>query len=240
MLARVCLWSMDRHCGGVMTKWVFVLLLSVATVFSQTSGSNYEPGTITAVTPHPTAPGEPDGGVARYDVSVKVGNTVYVVLYTPPNGANGVKYAAGLSTLVLVGSDTLTINNKLSEKTEVPILRRETLPAESALDMSKIPGQYFSMKQQHLSQALELSEDQRIKLKPIMEQEAGEASQFLGSPVVSRKEQVNRWEKLVRASDEKMKPFLSPTQVAKLQQLRQEQKQDLKKIIADANTAKQN
>jgi len=223
-----------------MTKWVCVFLLSVATVFSQTSGSKYEPGTITAVTPHQTAPGEPDGSVARYDVSVKVGNTVYVVLYTPPNGANGVKYAAGLSTLVLVGSDTLTINNKLEDKTEVPILRREILPAQSALDLSKIPGQYFSMKQQHLSQALELSEDQRTKLKPIMEQEAGEASQFLGNPVVSRKEQLNRWEKLVRASDEKMKPFLSPTQVAKLQQLRQGQKQDLKKIIADANTAKQN
>jgi len=223
-----------------MAKWVLVLLLSVATVFSQTSGSRYQSGTITAVTAHQIAPGEQDGNVAQYDVSVKVGNTVYVVLYTPPNGANGVEYSAGLSTLVFVGTDTLTINNKLSEKTEVPILRREVLPAQSGLDLSKIPSQYFSMKQQHLSQALELSEDQRIKLKPIMEQEAGEASQFLGNPVLSRKEQLNRWEKLVRASDEKMKPFLSPTQVAKLQQLRQEQKQDLKKIIADANTARQN
>jgi hypothetical protein len=223
-----------------MSKWILVVLISVATVFGQTSKSTYQPGTITAVAVHQIAPGEQGSAVAQYDVSVKVGNTVYVVLYTPPNGANAVEYAAGFSTLVFVGTDTLTINNKLSEKTEVPILRREVLPAQSGLDLSKIPSQYFSMKQQHLSQALELSEDQRIKLKPIMEQEAGEASQFLGNPVLSRKEQLNRWEKLVRASDEKMKPFLSPTQVAKLQQLRQEQKQDLKKIIADANTAKQN
>jgi hypothetical protein len=223
-----------------MSKRMIVVLILIATAVSQISGSKYQPGTITAVALHRGAPGEQGSAVAQYDVSVKVGNTVYVVLYAPPNGANAVEYSAGFDTLVLVGTDTLTINNKLSAKTEVPILRREVLPAQSGLDLSKIPSQYFSMKQQHLSQVLDLSEDQRTKIRPILEQEAGEATQFLGSPVVSRKEQLKRWEKLVRASDEKLKPFLSSSQVEKLQQLRREQKQDLKKIIADANTAKQN
>ncbi len=224
-----------------MSKWMIVVLILIATTaFSQTSGSKYQPGTITAVALHQGAPGEQASALAQYDVSVKVGNTVYVVLYAPPNGANGVEYAAGFDTLVLVGTDTLTINNKLSAKTEVPILRREVLPAQSGLDLSKIPGQYFTMKQQHLSQVLELSDDQRTKIRPILEQESGEASQFLGSPVLSRKEQLKRWEKLVQASDEKLKPFLSSNQVGKLQQMRREQKQDLKKIIADANTGKQN
>lgn len=220
-----------------MSKWVLVVLILVTTVFAQSS-ANYQPGTITAVTPHQAAPGEQGSAVPQYDVSVKVGNTVYVVLYTPPNGANSVQYSAGFNVLVSVGTDTLIINNKLADKTEVPILRREVLPAEKVLDLSKIPSQYFSMKQQHLSQVLQLSEDQRIKMKPILEQEAGEASQFLGNPVLSRKEQLNRWEKLVRASDEKLKPFLTATQVETLQQLRQEQKRDLKKLILDSNTGK--
>jgi hypothetical protein len=217
-----------------MSKWVLLIPISLATVFAQ-SAAKYVPGTITVVTPHQSIAGEQGSAVPQYDVSVKVGNIVYVVLYTPPNGANGVEYAAGFSMLVSVGTDTLIINNKLAAKTEVPILRREVLPAEKAIDLSKIPSQYFSMKQQHLSQILELSEDQRIKIKPILEQESGEASQFLGNPVLSRKEQVNRWEKLVRASDEKLKPFLTPAQVGRLHQLRQEQKQDLKKIILESS-----
>lgn len=223
-----------------MSKWMIVVLILITAAFSQTSSSQYQPGTITAVAVHRSAPGEPESAVAQYDLSVKVGNTVYVVLYAPPNGANAVEYSAGFDTLVLVGADTLTINNKLSAKTEVPILRREALPAQSGLDLSKIPSQYFSMKQQHLSQVLDLSEDQRAKIRPILEQEAGEATQFLGNPVLSRKEQLKRWEKLVQASDEKVKPFLSASQVEKLQQTRREQKQDLKKIIADANAGKQN
>ena len=220
-----------------MSKWVMLLLILLATVSAQTP-ANFEPGIITAVSPHQGAAGE-TSTAAQYDVSIKVGNTLYVVLYTPPNGANAVEYSAGFTVLVAVGSDTLTINNKLAAKTEAPILRREALPADDGLDLSKIPSQYFSMKQKHLSEALDLSADQRIKTKPILEQEAGEAAQFLGSPVLSRKEQLNRWEKLVRASDEKIKPFLTQAQVAKLAQLRQEQKQDLKKIISDAN-AKRN
>jgi hypothetical protein len=36
--------------------------------------------------------------VVSYDVSVKVGNTVYLVLYTPPLGVSTVKYAGGAPT----------------------------------------------------------------------------------------------------------------------------------------------
>jgi hypothetical protein len=167
-------------------------------------------------------------------VSVKVGDTVYVVMYTPPNGANGVEYSAGLSVLVLVGSDTLTFNSKLTGTTVVPILHRETATTESGPDWSKMMSQYFATKQQHLSETLDLSEEQQIKIKPILEQEAGEAGQFLGNPVLSRKEQVTRWEKLVRASDAKIEPFLSQVQVKKLRELRKEQKQDLDRIAEAA------
>jgi hypothetical protein len=44
----------------------------------------------------------------------------------------------------------------------------------------------------------------------------------------------------VRASDSKMKPILSQTQREKLQQLRKEQKEELKDLLAQEKTGKQN
>jgi hypothetical protein len=191
-----------------------------------------------AVSRHQNAPNERE--IVGYDVSVRVQDTVYVVLYTPPNAANSVEYAAGIDLLVLVGKDTLTFPSKLTGTTEVPILRRETLPAQSALDWSKAPSQYFSMKMQNLSESLNLTGDQQAKLKPIAEQESGEAGQVIFTSVIPRKERLERWDKIVRSSDTKMKSFLSPTQWEKLRQIRKEQKEELKKLLAQENTAKEN
>jgi hypothetical protein len=118
-------------------------------------------------------------------------------------------------------------------------LGRETIPARAGPDWSKATSQYFSIKQQHLAETLDLSENQQIKIKPILEQEAGDVGQFLGNPVLSRKEQLNRWEKTVRASDAKITPFLSEIQVDKLQHLRKEQKEELKRMIAEESPGKQ-
>lgn len=217
-----------------MREWFIFILVCMPLLQSQVPSTKYQPGTITAVTTHRSASEEPDGNVARYNVSVKVGDTVYVVVYTPPNGANGVEYSAGLGLLVLVGSNTLTFNSKLTGTTVVPIVRRETVTTERGPDWSKAMSQYFTMKQQHLSEILGLSDEQQIKIKPILEQEAGEAGQFLGNPALSRKEQVTRWEKLVRASDAKIEAFLSQVQVKKLRELRKEQKQEFERIAEAA------
>lgn len=214
-------------------------VLTIALVFwttlmvvAQEPSSKYQRGTIMAVTAHPVAQSEQGGAIARYDVSVKVGDTVYVVLYTPPNGANGVEYSAGLDLLVLVGSDTLTFNSRLSGKTEVPIVRRETLPA-TGLDPSKLPGQYFSMKLQNLSESLNLSEDQQRQIKPILEQESGQLQQYWGNPTVSQKDKLKEWEKVVRSSDQKIRPLISDEQWRNLEAMRKQQKQELKKRVAD-------
>ena len=137
----------------------------------------YERGTVIAVASHKNASGQSEDDVVRYDVSVQVRNTIYVVLYTPPNGANSVEYAPGIDFLVLVGKTTLTFNSKLSGTTEVPILRTEALPQQPVLNWSKAPGQYFAMKMENLSQTLGLSLDQQTRIKPIMEQEAAEAGE---------------------------------------------------------------
>ena len=230
----------DQGLGGIyMSKLlaISILCVSILPVCAQNS-SQYQPGTITGVKTHQNAPGEPD--VARYDVSVTVGDTLYVVLYTPPNGAKTVEYSAGFSILVLVGNDTLTFNSQLSGTTEVPILSRQPVDAQNRLDLAKVPGHYFSMKQQHLSEVLGLTDDQQTQIKPVLEQETGEVGQFVGNPAISRKEKLKRWEKIVRASDEKLKPFLSQSQLSKLQQLRKEQKQDLSQFLAVQQTGRQN
>ncbi len=68
------------------------------------SASKYQVATITDVKTHQAGGGASD--VVSYDVSVKVADTIYVTLYTPPSGENTVKYAAGRELLVLVGEKT--------------------------------------------------------------------------------------------------------------------------------------
>jgi hypothetical protein len=198
--------------------------------FSQNPSAKYQPGTITAVTRHQNGPSEADD-VARYEVSVKVGNTIYVALFTPPDGSNQVEYSAGLERLVSVGTDTLTLPGARTGAVEVPILRQETLPSQPNLDLSKAPGQYFTMKMQNLTENLNLSDDQQTKIKPIVEQERGEVGAACFTPTIPKKERIKRWEKIVLASDVKMKPILTAAQWQKLQDIRKEQKQDLKKIL---------
>src|ERR1700690_50979 len=84
------------------------------------STSKYQVGTITEVKAHHTD-GSGASDVANYDVSVKVGDTIYVVLYTPPLGEITVKYAAGRDLLVLVGKNKITYNDILGQSYDVPI-----------------------------------------------------------------------------------------------------------------------
>jgi hypothetical protein len=94
-------------------------LLTVFPAFGQ-STSKYQVGTITEVKVHQTA-GSGASDAVSYDVSVKVGDTIYVVLYTPPLGEETVKYSAGRDLLVLVGKHTIRYNDILGQSFEVPI-----------------------------------------------------------------------------------------------------------------------
>ena len=95
------------------------IFLSTFPAFCQ-STSKYQVGTITEVKVHQAAGGG-TSDAASYDVSVKVGDTVYVVLYTPVLGEDTVKYAAGRDLLVLVGKNTITYNDILGRSFAVPI-----------------------------------------------------------------------------------------------------------------------
>jgi len=103
---------------------VFCICLTTFPVFCQ-STSKYQVGTITEVKTHQTDASSTSDAVS-YDVSVKVGDTIYVVLYTPPLGGETVKYAAGRELLVLVGKRTIRYNDILGQSFEVPIENQQS------------------------------------------------------------------------------------------------------------------
>lgn len=104
-----------------MRKLIAVIALALLTFPALCqSTSKYEVGTITEVKRHQAgAHGSSD--VASYDVSVKVGTTIYLVLYTPALGEITPEYAAGRELLVLVGKNTITYNDILGRSFDVPI-----------------------------------------------------------------------------------------------------------------------
>src|SRR5215469_2901918 len=88
------------------------------------SESKYEVATITDVKPHQAANNNSSDAM-RYDISVKVADTVYLVLYTDTLGTSTVKYAAGRELLVHIGKNTITYNDILGQSHEVPIITQK-------------------------------------------------------------------------------------------------------------------
>ncbi len=97
---------------------VTLCLLTLAAVGQSTS--KYQVAIINEVNARQVA-GDSTSDVTSYDVSVKVGDTIYVVLYTPPLGELPPKYARGHELLVLVGKNTITYNDMLGRSLQVPI-----------------------------------------------------------------------------------------------------------------------
>ena len=111
---------MERHMIRLMC--VVGILVATLPLFSQ-SVSNYQVGTITEVKDHQATGDRSD--IVSYDVSVRVGDTIYQVVYTPPLGASPIKYAAGRNLLVVVSEKTIRYNNIVGESVEVPIVGRK-------------------------------------------------------------------------------------------------------------------
>jgi hypothetical protein len=216
-----------------MRRLLFVLFVCFASlsVFGQTSAPKFQPGTVLEVQHHHD-PSSPDNKPTQYDVTVQIGDTVYVVLYTPPYGSNTVEYRVGHDGLFALGNNVLILPGTREQQEGLPILSTRILPAKPAIDWSKGQSQYFSMKMKNLSTSLSLSEEQEVKIKPIAEQESAEAGGVIFTPVVSRKERLSQWEKIVRKSDAKMRPILSEAQWQKLQDIRKDQKRELTELIA--------
>jgi Protein of unknown function (DUF2950) len=91
--------------------------------------NKWQAATITAVRCHEAADADPS--VTSCEVSLRVGNTVYVMLYTPPLGIDTVQYATGRDLVVLVGEDTVSYNDILGNSFQSPILSRTTVAPQT-------------------------------------------------------------------------------------------------------------
>jgi len=105
-----------------MLKFVGILCICFTAflAFGQ-STSKWQIGTIAEVKVHQSAEKVGSSTAASYDVSVKVEDTIYVVLYTPPLREATVKYAVGRDLLAFVGKSTVRYNDMLGQSHEVPI-----------------------------------------------------------------------------------------------------------------------
>ena len=106
-----------------MIRFVLAICIGFATLqaFGQTA-SKYQPATITEVRVHQLGSGS---NASSYDVSLRIGNTIYQVLYTPALDTNAVTYAAGREVLVLVKEKTIRYNDLLGQSFELPIVSRK-------------------------------------------------------------------------------------------------------------------
>jgi len=98
---------------------IFFACSTAIAAFSQ-SAPKWQTGTITEVRIHQAAEKAATAD-ASYDVSVKVGGTTYVVLYTPPLREETVKYVTGREMLVLVSKKTIRYNDMLGQPHDLPI-----------------------------------------------------------------------------------------------------------------------
>ncbi len=87
----------------------------------------YELATILAVKPYQVASDDLSQS-ASYAVSVKVGETVYVVLYRDALFTPAVQYAAGRQLLVHVDEDRISYNDILGRSQAVQIISRKPAP----------------------------------------------------------------------------------------------------------------
>jgi hypothetical protein len=117
-----------------MPKSLFLIILCAAALPALCQPSTqYEVATILDVKPHQSAGDGSSAAVATYDVSLKVGSTIYLVLYTDTLGTGTVKYVAGREVLVHVGKDTVTYNDILGRSQEVPIISQKPARTTSQL-----------------------------------------------------------------------------------------------------------
>lgn len=113
----------------MLRKFALIICICLCAVFAYSQSAaktKYRIATVLEVVRHDSN-GVADSSTPVYDVSVRVGNMIYVVLYTPPFGMQNAKYAAGAEVVVLVGEKTITYNDISGNSVEVPILRRKTI-----------------------------------------------------------------------------------------------------------------
>jgi len=110
----------------MLSAWSLVLVCALTAVPLQDTSKQWQSATILDVKEHQGAvPADPDNAsAASYDVSLQVKDTVYVLFFTPPPGVHGFQYTRGMDRLVLVRSNTITLNDIMGRAMTLPIIDR--------------------------------------------------------------------------------------------------------------------
>ena len=108
--------------------WLLSLLLGTICL-AQSSTAKWKVATITGVKVHEPAAGN-NSSAPQYEVTSKIEDTEYVVLYVAPPGSlpDVAQYRLGQEIPVLVGTDTIKYNDMTGTTREVRILSRRQIP----------------------------------------------------------------------------------------------------------------
>jgi hypothetical protein len=120
------------HTTGIRLTCVMVMVMCFAVLRSSAQDNKpWMAGTIVEVKTHQPAPEKEVGG-KQYDISVKVGKMIYVILYTEENDRAEPEYFVGMARTVMIEGDTLNFNDMLGNVHPMHILsRKEALPDKS-------------------------------------------------------------------------------------------------------------
>lgn len=100
-----------------------LMLLLPALAFAQCSSTSsaYQPAIIIDARPF-SSPERPNLDEGLYEVSIRVGRTVYVVLTPLASSSETILYSAGRQLRVRMGDDTITWNDTMGQCYKAPII----------------------------------------------------------------------------------------------------------------------
>lgn len=119
---------MRRNWSSRPMRKLWIIVFVVASLVSVAQKTEWQHGVIVAVAKHPDSQAA-DSQVSSYEISVRVGNSVYVVSYVVPRNSTMVEYRVGADLVVLVEETRLTFNDLQGNPHTVKILRKETAAA---------------------------------------------------------------------------------------------------------------
>lgn len=103
-----------------------LILLLFALAAAQSNGSQWQAGTILNVSHHD--PFQDQNGTYQYDMTVQVGDKVYVVLFDSPLDTELGRYKEGIEVTLSVGEKTVQLNDIMGRTHDCPILKVSPAP----------------------------------------------------------------------------------------------------------------
>lgn len=120
----------ERYRLAITIACALAVCLCLAALASSGEKKVWQAGTILSVKDH--QPQDEDGDrPKKYDISVKVGKKIYVVLYAPEKELPGPEFYVGMARTVLVEGDVLKFNDLQGNTHTLRILSSKDAPPES-------------------------------------------------------------------------------------------------------------